>query len=77
MTNTCQHYHKKIIRVKIDDVTTMTKRNLKNFISGKDFVDLKDGIKPIITLIAAITSSEKKKMIDLKKIKNSKKYKWA
>ena len=70
-------YHKKIIRVKIDDVTTMTKRNFKNFIRGKDFVDLKDGIKPIITLIAAITSSEKKKIIDLKKIKNSKKYKWA
>ena len=55
----------------------MTKINLKNFIRGKDFVDLKDGIKPIITLIAAITSSEKKKIIDLKKIKNSKKYKWA
>ena len=70
-------YYKKTIRIKIDNVITMTKRNLKNFIKGKGFVNLKDGIKPIITLIAAITSSEKKKIIHLKKIKNSKKYKWA
>ena len=64
----------KTIRIKIDNVITMTKKS-QNFIKGKGRKS-KDGIKPIITLIAAITSSEKK-IIHLKKIKNSKKYKWA
>ena len=70
-------FHKKTIKIKIDDVMTMTKRNLKNFFRGKSFVSLSEGIKPITTLIAAMTSSEKKKIILLKEVKNSKKYKWA
>ena len=75
------HYSKpfisKRVKTKISSTLEVTKKHLENFIRGTNYVNLTDGIYTMKILIASITSSEKKRSVNLDNFKNNKKFYWA
>jgi predicted dehydrogenase len=64
-------------KIKISNIVEITKEHLKNFIRGSNYVNLTEGINIMKVLIASITSSEKKRSVNLDNFKNNKKFYWA
>ncbi len=64
-------------KIKISNIIEITKEHLENFIQGTNYVNLTDGVNIMKVLIASITSSEKKRSVNLDNFKNNKKFYWA